>query len=276
MEGLYERVMEAIKSLSDRISLRPEVGLVLGSGLGALSDSLETIDTISYESIPHFPTPTAPGHSGNLLIGRLSGCPLAVLQGRFHFYEGHSTKEITFPIRVLAGLQAQTLIVTNAAGGLNPLFAPGDLMAVDDHLHLIPENPLCGLTDDRLGDRFPDMSRAYDPDLLHTAESVALEHSLSLHKGVYVGVPGPSLETPAETRLLRTMGADAVGMSTTSEVIVARSLGMRVLGLSVISNVNRPDCMAPILLEDILRVSSETTPRLMKLIEGVLKRMSSD
>lgn len=273
MEDLYDRVQEALEALSERVAIRPRVGLVIGSGLGALEQMLEEKQTIPYTDIPNFPKSTAPGHEGNLLLGRIAGEALSVLQGRFHFYEGYGTKEITFPIRVLAGLGIKVLLVTNAAGGLNPLFDPGDLMVIADHIHLIPENPLRGLTDDRMGNRFPDMSRAYDPDLIGIAEAAALDRGIPLRKGVYVSLPGPSLETPAETRLIRAAGADAVGLSTTPEVIVARSLDTRVLGISVISNVNRPDCMAPILVDEILSVSRKTAPRLKSLVEGILGRI---
>lgn len=273
MEDLYDCVKETAQYLSERTSTRPKVGVVLGTGLGTLEESFELMQSIPYEDIPHFPRSTAPGHLGNFLMGNFSNCPVAVLQGRFHFYEGYTTKEITFPIRVLAALGAKTVVVSNASGGLNPLFEPGDLMVIADHVHSIPENPLRGLTDERLGDRFPDMSKAYDPDLVKLAEDVALEQNIPLRKGVYAGIPGPSLETPAETRLLRTIGADAVGMSTTSEVIVAKSVGMRVLGLSLITNVNRPDCMAPILVDEILRAAKQAAPRLFKVVTGVVEKM---
>ncbi len=271
MQGLEE----AAAYLGPRMAQRPRVGVILGSGLGAVEKALEGAEEIPYAQIPGFPRSTAPGHDGNLLLGRMGGCPVTVLQGRFHYYEGYSTREITFPIRVLHALGVRILVVTNAAGGLNPFFSPGDIMVIADQIHLIPENPLRGMQDDRLGNRFPDLSRAYDPTLLALAEAVALGQGLSLKKGVYVGVPGPSLETPAETRLLRAAGADAVGMSTTSEVIVARSVDMRVLGLSVISNVNRPDAMAPILVDEILAASRAAGPRLMALLAGVLERIAA-
>ncbi len=273
--GLYEELTSALEALRGCTSFQPEVGLVLGSGLGELEGMVQGVERIPYSEIPHFPRSTAPGHAGNLLLGRVSGCPVAILQGRLHYYEGYSTQAITFPIRVVAGLGVRTLLVTNAAGGLNPLFRPGDIMIIQDHIHMIPENPLRGIRDDRLGDHFPDMSTAYDPDLVRMAEAVALSLSIPLKKGVYVGIPGPSLETPAETRLLIAAGADAVGMSTTSEVIVARSLGLKVLGLSVVSNVNRPDAMEPILVDAILAASREAAPTLMRLLEGVLGRLRS-
>jgi purine-nucleoside phosphorylase len=237
--------------------------------------ALEISHLIPYGEIPHFPKSTAPGHEGALAFGELDKLPVAVLRGRFHFYEGYRTWEITFPIRVLGEVGVKILIVTNAAGGLNPSFEAGEIMAIVDHINLIPENPLRGLDDPRLGDRFPDMSRAYDPELISIAERIALAEGIPLRKGVYVGIPGPSLETPAETRFLRMIGADAVGMSTTPEVIVSRSIGMRVLGISVISNVNRPDCMEPILVEEILECSRRTAPKLSRLLEGIMREMKA-
>lgn len=273
MEDLYHRLQETVYQLSGKIEMRPTVALVMGSGLGEVEGLLETIVKLPYEDILHFPRSTAPGHEGNLLLGSIGGCPLAVLQGRFHFYEGYSTREITFPIRVLAAIGAKVLVVTNAAGGLNPMFRPGDIMIITDHLHMIPENPLRGIQDPRLGDRFPDMSEAYDRSLLEETEAAAMELGILVRKGVYIAISGPSLETPAETRFFRAAGADAIGMSTTPEVIVARSLGLKVLGLSVISNVNRPDCMEPISVDSILGVCHEATPRLLRLISGVVTRI---
>lgn len=273
MVELWERIQEAAAWLMSRTQVRPLVGLVMGSGLGELDFPLEGSFRIPYGQIPHFPSSTAPGHQGVLLLGSLKGIPVAVMEGRFHYYEGYTTEQITFPVRVLKALGLHTLILTNAAGGLNPLFKPGDIMGIADHIHLIPENPLRGLLDERFGERFPDMSRAYDPELLNLAEQAAIKQGFSLRKGVYVGIPGPSLETPAETRFLRMAGADAVGMSTTPEVIVARSLGLKVLGLSVISNVNRPDCMAPILVQEILDCSQKAAPRLAGLILGILENL---
>lgn len=276
MGQLWERIQEAAAWLMSRTQVKPLVGLVMGSGLGELDFPLMGSFSIPYGQIPHFPSSTAPGHQGVLLIGSLKGIPVAVMEGRFHYYEGYTTEQITFPVRVLKALGVKILILTNAAGGLNPLFEPGDIMGIADHIHLIPENPLRGLLDDRLGERFPDMSRAYDPELLSLAEKAAVKQGFPLRKGVYVGIPGPSLETPAETRFLRMAGADAVGMSTTPEVIVARSLGLKVLGLSVISNVNRPDCMAPILVQEILDCSQKAAPRLAGLILGILENLRGE
>jgi purine-nucleoside phosphorylase len=275
MDQLWEKVQETKAWLECRVAARPKVGLILGSGLSVTLQALEISHLIPYGEIPHFPKSTAPGHEGALAFGELDKLPVAVLRGRFHFYEGYRTWEITFPIRVLGEVGVKILIVTNAAGGLNPSFEAGEIMAIVDHINLIPENPLRGLDDPRLGDRFPDMSRAYDPELISIAERIALAEGIPLRKGVYVGIPGPSLETPAETRFLRMIGADAVGMSTTPEVIVSRSIGMRVLGISVISNVNRPDCMEPILVEEILECSRRTAPKLSRLLEGIMREMKA-
>lgn len=275
MRELHSMILEAQTYLESGTTFKPLAGLVLGSGLGELDLPLEAPLRIPYTEVPHFPRSTAPGHRGVLLLGGLKGVPVAVLHGRFHYYEGYSASEITFPVRVLGALGIKTLILTNAAGGLNPLFKPGDIMGIVDHINLIPENPLRGFQDESLGERFPDMSRAYDPELLDIAEQVALAQGLVLRRGVYAAVPGPSLETPAETRFLRIAGADAVGMSTTPEVIVARSLGLRILGFSVISNVNRPDCMAPILVEEILDCSRKSFPKLARLLLGVLEKLSA-
>ncbi|MEJ5377097.1 MAG: purine-nucleoside phosphorylase [bacterium] len=274
MDKLQDMIRETENWIRSKSALSPSIGLVLGSGLGEVELPLEDILGIPYQEIPHFPRSTAPGHMGVLLLGRLGKVFVAVLKGRFHYYEGYSTSQITFPLRILKTLGIKTLILTNAAGGLNPQFKPGDIMGIVDHINFIPDNPLRGLQGEILGERFPDMSRAYDPQLLDLAEEVALAQGFVLRRGVYVAVPGPSLETPAETRFLRMAGADAVGMSTTAEVIVARSIGLKVIGISVISNVNRPDCMAPISVKEILQCSLETAPRLAGLLKGILERLS--
>lgn len=273
MNQLWEKVQETKAWLEARVEARPKVALILGSGLSVSLPQLIVSHVIPYAEIPNFPKSTAPGHEGALAFGHMDKLAVAVLRGRFHYYEGYGTSEITFPIRVLGAMGVKALIVTNAAGGLNPLFRAGEIMVIVDHLNLIPENPLRGLADPRLGDRFPDMSRAYDPELISIAERTALAQGIALRKGVYVGIPGPSLETPAETRFLRMIGGDAVGMSTTPEVIVSRSLGMRVLGISVISNVNRPDCMEPILVDQILECSRKVAPELSRLLEGIIGEM---
>lgn len=265
------RVEEARAFLTARLLEPPELMLVLGTGLGGAADLLSDRQVIPYEEIPHFPRSTVTSHAGNLICGRLAGKWVAALQGRFHFYEGYSTRELTMPVRVLTLLGAKTLVVSNAAGGLNPAFDPGTLMLIRDHLNFIPDNPLRGPNVDAWGPRFPDLSQAYDQELRHKTLAAAGRLGLDrVGEGVYAAIPGPSLETPAETRYLRNCGADAVGMSTVPEVIVARHAGMRVLGLSVVANVNNPDNFQPILLEEIIRETEACGERVMRLLAEVL------
>jgi purine-nucleoside phosphorylase len=233
---LLARLDEAATVVRARTSLRPSVGLVLGSGLGAFADSLEEAVPVPYAEIPRFPVSTVAGHAGALVVGRSRGVPVAVLKGRAHFYEGYHLDEVVFPVRVLGRLGVRTLVVTNAAGAINPAFAPGDLMVLEDHINLLG-NPLRGPNDEALGPRFPDMTEAYDRGLRDAAVEACRAAGARGHRGVYVSIPGPSYETPAEIRMLRTMGADAVGMSTVPEVIAARHLGMRVVGLSCLTNM---------------------------------------
>ena len=258
--------------LRDRLSELPKVVLVLGTGLGQLAGRIERPTMLPYEAIPHFPRSTVKSHAGILVCGELGGKTVAILQGRFHYYEGYSTRESTFPLRVLALLGADTLLVTNAAGGLNPDFEPGTLMVIRDHLNFIPDNPLRGPNVDDWGPRFPDLSEPYDPGLIEKAQTCAAQHNIPrVTSGVYVAIPGPSLETPAETRYLRNCGADGVGMSSVPEVIVARHAGMRVLGISVVANVNDPDNFEPILIDDIIARARETEPRLQRLVVETIK-----
>ncbi|MBU0674987.1 MAG: purine-nucleoside phosphorylase [Proteobacteria bacterium] len=270
-ERYRQRVEEAVHYLNDALDCAPEIVVILGSGLGAMAGKITDPVITPYAAIPGFPWPTGPGHDGNLVTGTLAGRHLAVLQGRLHYYEGYSTQELTLPLRVLALLGASSLIVTNAAGGLNPAFAPGSLMIIRDHLNFIPDNPLRGPNIEEWGPRFLDLSAAYDPDLIARTQNVARDLGVTnLHEGVYCAVPGPSLETPAETRYLRACGADSVGMSTVPEVIVARHAGMRVLGLSVIANVNDPDNFQPILLEDVLAFARQAVQQLEVLLFGII------
>jgi purine-nucleoside phosphorylase len=233
---LLERLDEAAAFVRARTPLRPSIGVVLGSGLGAFADALEDAAAVPYGEIPHFPTATAAGHSGALVVGRSRGVPVAVQKGRVHLYEGYGLQDVVFPVRALARLGVQTLVVTNAAGAINPAFAPGDLMVIDDHINLLG-NPLLGPNEEALGPRFPDMSEAYDRGLRDVAEAACRAAGVRGHRGVYVSIPGPSYETPAEIRMFRTMGADAVGMSTVPEVIAARHMGVRVVGLSCLTNM---------------------------------------
>ncbi len=271
------RVEAARDFLAERIGDFPEVVLVLGTGLGDLADSAGDATVIPYEEIPNFPRSTVEGHSGNLICGTIAGCRVAVLQGRFHYYEGYSTRELTLPLRTLAIGGSKTLIVSNSAGGLNPAFEPGTLMIITDHLNFIPDNPLRGPNIDDWGPRFPDMSAVYAPDLTAAAMAAGIRVGLErLEYGTYCAIPGPSLETPAETRFLRQAGADAVGMSTVPEVIVAVHSGMRVLGISVISNVNDPDDFTPIILEDILARSREAAGDLEGLLLELIPEIGAE
>jgi len=266
------KVETTVNFLKARIKTKPAVVIILGTGLGGLDESMVIDTLLPYEEIPGFPCSTVPGHRGNLIFGSLSNKNVVVLQGRFHFYEGYSTRELTFPLRVLSLLGAEILVVTNAAGGLNPAYCPGTIMVIRDHLNLIGENPLRGPNVDKWGPRFPDLSEPYDNNLIETALRCADKlHLENVTTGVYVAIPGPSLETPAETRFLRFTGADAVGMSSVPEVIVARHAGMRVLGLSAVANVNDPDNFIPILLDDIIKAAREIEPAMQKLIKEVLR-----
>lgn len=272
----FEQVAQFVQ---ERIRHQPRIALILGSGLNPLAESVEDADHIPYEEIPNFPRPTVEGHSGRLVVGRLEGKPILVMQGRAHFYEGYTMQRVVFPIRVMQVMGIETLIVTNAAGGLNPDYSAGDLMLLSDHINLVGmtgNNPLFGPNDPSLGPRFPDMSQAYDPALRAIAREVAQAHQLPLREGVYVGLSGPSFETPADIRFLRMIGADAVGMSTVPEVTVARHGGMRALGVSGISNValSEPKPGQEATHEEVLAAGSLIMPRLMTLLRGVLQRVS--
>jgi len=272
MQDYKKKVEETVSFLQGKIKKKPAVVIILGTGLGGLIESIEVDTILPYEEIPHFPRATVPGHQGNLIFGTLSNRAVAVLQGRFHFYEGYSTRELTFPLRALSLLGAHNLVVTNAAGGLNPDYVPGTIMVIRDHLNFIGENPLRGANIDSWGPRFPDFSEPYDKKLIKAALQCAEKLNMTnVTQGVYVAIPGPSLETPAETRFLRLAGADAVGMSSVPEVIVAKHASMKVLGLSAVANVNDPDNFVPILLDDIIRSAGEIEPVLQELIKEFLK-----
>jgi purine-nucleoside phosphorylase len=263
---------DTVKFLQEKIKKAPSAVIILGTGLGGLIDSMEVDTLLPYDEIPHFPQSTVEGHHGNLIFGTLSGRDVAVLQGRFHYYEGYSTKELTFPLRALSLLGTEILVVTNAAGGLDTRFSPGTIMVIRDHLNFIPDNPLRGENIEAWGPRFPDLSEPYDRNLIDVTMQCAKKLKLAnVTKGVYVAIPGPSLETPAETRFLRNAGADAVGMSSVPEVIVAKHAGMKVLGLSAVANVNDPDNFAPILLDEIIQAAQKIEPDLQELIREVLR-----
>ncbi|MBA3005182.1 MAG: purine-nucleoside phosphorylase [Proteobacteria bacterium] len=269
-----QQVEECVAFLREQLPFIPSLVIQLGTGLGGLAGQVKPNLILPYYEIPNFPCSTVSSHQGNLIIGHLHGTPVIILQGRFHCYEGYSSKEVAFPIRVLSLLGVRTLILTNAAGGLNPAFAPGSIMIFRDHLNLLGDNPLRGPNVDSWGPRFPDFSIPYNPELikvaLESAETCGLDKVVT---GVYACIPGPSLETPAETRWLRGCGADAVGMSSIPEIIVARHAGMDVLGLSVISNVNDPDKMQPIILEEIIAAAGLVEPQLERLIIEIIRRI---
>jgi purine-nucleoside phosphorylase len=268
-----ERVEAAAHAVRQRFARPVDVAIILGTGLGGLADEMQVELSIGYEELPNFPLSTVESHRGRLLCGTLGGKTVVAMQGRFHRYEGYSLQQVTFPVRVLRALGAQTLVVSNACGGMHPLWAPGDLMLIADHINLLGDNPLIGPNDDTMGPRFPDMSEPYDAALRKLARRVATERGVTLREGVYVAVPGPNLETRAEYRLLRLIGADVVGMSTVPEVIVARHGGMRVLGLSIITDLCLPDALEPTNLDDILRVAREAEPRLTAVVRGVVEAL---
>jgi purine-nucleoside phosphorylase len=267
-------VADAVRAVRARTTLEPDVGVILGTGLGALAEAIEAEATIPYADIPGFLVPTVESHAGRLLVGTLAGRRVAAMQGRFHLYEGYALRDVTFPVRVLRALGARTLIVSNVSGGMHPQWAAGDLVLLADHINLLADNPLVGPNDDRDGPRFPDLTDAYDPALRALARAVALEQKITLREGVYVAVPGPNLETRAEYRMLRAFGADIVGMSTVPEVIVARHQAMRVLGLSIITDLCLPDALEPASVERILAVARAAEPRLAALVRGVVARLN--
>jgi purine-nucleoside phosphorylase len=269
-----QQVEECVRFIKAHAPFTPELIIQLGTGLGNFAEKIESELTLPYSDLPHFPQSTVTSHCGNMIFGKISGKNVVILQGRFHYYEGYSCKEVAFPIRVLSLLGAKTLIVTNAAGGLNPLFQAGSIMVFRDHLNFLGENPLRGANVDAWGPRFPDLSIPYHPGLIKIAlDSATYCKIANVISGVYVCIPGPSLETPAETRWLRESGADAVGMSSVPEIIVARHAGMEVLGLSVVSNVNDPDNFEAIIFEDIIATAEAMEPKLEQLIVEICKRI---
>jgi purine-nucleoside phosphorylase len=271
--ALRAALRDSVAEIRRRSALEPEIAIILGTGLGALADSIDIDAAIPYEEISNFPLSTVESHTGRLLLGHLNGRGVVVMQGRFHRYEGYSLQQVVHPVRTMKLLGANTLIVSNVSGGMNPLWSAGDVVLIDDHINLLGDNPLVGSNLDDLGPRFPDMSEPYDRDLLALAESVALELRIAVRRGVYVAVAGPSLETRAEYRMLRSMGADLVGMSTVPEVIVARQMGMRVLGISIITDMCLPDALEPASIETIIAYARAAEPKLTAVIGGVAEKM---
>ena len=270
---MRKKAQEAVKYIRDHAKTTPKIGIILGTGLGKLIKSIAIEKTLKYDCIPHFPDATVESHKGRLILGHLKRKAIVAMQGRFHYYEGYSAKEITLPVLVMKMLGVRTLIVSNACGGLNPDFATGELMLIKDHINLIPDNPLRGQNDGRLGPRFPDMYDCYNSRLIHLAEKVARDGKITLRKGVYAAVSGPNLETNAEYRYLRTIGADAVGMSTVPEVLMARYLTMKVLGISVITDMGIADSVQPVSLIKIFKAAAQAEPQLTRLVQGVVARL---
>lgn len=276
MNDIMRKVETAREFIAALTDLRPQIGIILGTGLGKLAEEIEAVTTLPYREIPNFRLPTVESHEGRLILGKLCGKKVLALQGRYHYYEGYLMEEIVLPVRLMKSMGAEVFIVSNASGGLNPLFQPGELMAIVDHINLMGDNPLIGPNLPGVGPRFPDMYQAYDPQLLRVAEETALEEGIVLRKGVYVAMAGPCLETPAEYRMLRAIGADAVGMSTVPEVIAARHMGMKVLGLSIITDMGLPDALRPVNFEKIVEVANRAEPKLTLLVERVIERISLD
>jgi purine-nucleoside phosphorylase len=270
MHELAAEIEQAAAVIRQHWPAVPRVGIILGTGLGSVAQQIDCEASLDYKTIPHFPHSTAISHAGQLVCGKLQGVPLVAMEGRFHAYEGYTHRQITFPVRVMRALGAELLIVSNASGGMNPRYAAGDIVVIEDHINLMHGNPLVGPNDDRLGPRFPDMSAPYDPVLIERALAVARREDFVAHKGVYVAVTGPNLETRAEYRFLRTIGADVVGMSTVPEVIVAVHAGMRVLGLSIVTDMCLPDALKPAEIDEILATAAEAEPKLRKVVLGVL------
>ena len=270
MLDLFDKLTEAVKAIRNQWNKTPHAGIILGTGLGSLVEEIDVEATLDYADIPHFPQSTAVSHAGRLICGTLNGLPVMAMEGRMHMYEGYPLKLITLPVRVMHAMGAKLLVVSNACGGMNPTYRCGDIMIIEDQINLMGDNPLIGVNDDRLGPRFPDMCEPYELALVDRALSVARNADIVAHRGVFVAVAGPNLETRAEYRFLRTIGADVVGMSTVPEVLVAVHAGMRCVGFSVITDMCLADALKPANVEEIIAVANEAEPRLTTLVKGVL------
>lgn len=273
MSELRTKINDALQFLRTKTTSEPTVGIILGTGLGGLVKEIQIETVIDYSEIPHFPVSTVESHKGKLIFGTLGGKSIVVMQGRFHYYEGYTMQQVTFPVRVMKFLGVKTLLISNAAGGMNPHFTKGDIMLITDHINLLGDNPLIGHNDDTLGPRFPDMTEPYTRELIALAEHVALDKKIRLQKGVFVAVSGPNLETRAEYRFLRAIGADVVGMSTVPEVIVAVHQSMRVLGFSIMTDECFPDALKPVSLQEVIAVANEAEPKLTSIMKEVVARM---
>ncbi|MCL2710588.1 MAG: purine-nucleoside phosphorylase [Planctomycetaceae bacterium] len=274
MLHIYDQIQESLQFIYPLWQSKVKVGIVLGTGLGNLAKQIQAEVTIPYEEIPHFPCSTVESHAGNLVIGTLNGVPVAAMEGRFHAYEGYDPAKITFPVRVIKALGAKLLVVSGATGGLNPQYQKGDIVVIEDHINLLGVNPLVGINDDRLGPRFSCMCEPYDKQLIDLALEIARKENFAAHKGVYVAVLGPNLETRAEYRFLRGIGADVVGMSTVPEVLVAVHCGMKVLGLSIVTDMALPDALKPAVVSEIIAVANAAEPKLTKIVCGVLDHLA--
>ncbi|MGK9477029.1 purine-nucleoside phosphorylase [Melioribacter sp. OK-6-Me] len=273
MSKLIENINETLNVIKKYTDKKYEVGIILGTGLGGLVKEIDVEHTIDYGELPHFPLSTVESHQGKLIFGKIGNKNVVAMQGRFHYYEGYSMKQITYPVRVMKFLGVKYLMVSNACGGMNPLFKRGDIMLIVDHINLLGDNPLIGPNEDQLGPRFPDMSEPYSKELIKLAEEAALRNKIRIQKGVYVAVPGPNLETRAEYRFLRTIGADVVGMSTVPENIVANHMGMKVLGISIITDECFPEALKPVSLDEILQAANEAEPKMTLIMKEVIEAL---
>lgn len=273
MKEYLQQITEGTAFIKSKTTLQPEIGIILGTGLGGLAKEIKVETTLSYKDIPYFPISTVETHEGKLLLGILGGKPVVAMQGRFHYYEGYSMKQITFPIRVMSRLGVKNLLISNACGGMNPRFQRGDIMLIEDHINLIGDNPLIGPNLDDFGPRFPDMSEPYSRDLMAVAEQIARDSGIKLQKGVFTAVSGPNLETRSEYRFLRTIGSDVVGMSTVPENIVAVHCGMKVLGLSVITDECFPDTLQPVNIAEIIETANKAEPSLTLIMKKVIEQL---
>jgi purine-nucleoside phosphorylase len=270
---MLEKIKATANYIKERINANPEIGIILGTGLGGLVNEIEILESIPYQEIPNFPVSTVEGHAGRLIYGKLGNREVLAMQGRFHFYEGYSMKEVTFPVRVLKFVGITHLFVSNASGGLNPDFRVGDIMIINDHINFFPEHPLRGKNENELGPRFPDMSKCYDEGLRNKAKLISLEHNINIKEGVYIGVSGPTFETPAEYKMFRIFGGDIVGMSTVPEVIVARHMGLKVFGISIITDSGVPGEIVEISHEEVQEVAMKAEPKMTLILKKLIDRI---
>lgn len=273
MSDLIKMIQESAGFIREKTRVEPQIAIILGTGLGGLVKEIDIKDTIPYQEIPHFPVSTVESHAGRLIFGNLSGKPVMAMQGRFHYYEGYTMQQVTFPVRVMKALGVRTIIVSNACGGVNPSHQAGDIMLISDHINLMGDHPLIGKNFNELGPRFPDMYNLYDIELQRLAEETALEDRIKLQKGVYLALTGPTLETGAEYRMVRLLGADVVGMSTVPEVIVARHSGIKVLGFSIITDMGFPEAMRPVSLEEVIAVAGQAEKKFVQLVKRVVAKI---